>query len=163
MIDLTGFGQEERPEQQSGDFQPIPEGTYQCVIDRVEVRKTAAGDNMLSITNKITGPNHAGRLLFDNLNLWHSNSATACEIALATLWQIHDACGLKSLLADAEELVNRNVDVRVVVEPHWDKDKAAGGEKLNRIKKYISPANSTQGKAEGSAPAKGGAKMPWEK
>ena len=45
------------------EFEPVPDGKYQAVVDRVELTRTSKGDPMLKWTLRILGPTHAGRPL----------------------------------------------------------------------------------------------------
>lgn len=162
MIDLTEFLEIERPEDTSGDFKALPDGTYDCVVDRVEVRQTSAGDDMLSISYKVSDGKYAGRLIFENLNLWHSESEEAKHIALKNLWSIHEALGFEELSENAEQLVGGPLSVKVKVVKHWsDPDK-----QVNEITGY-KPLNSvSQGDAKPEvteARAKPSVKKPWER
>jgi hypothetical protein len=57
-------------EDTSSAFQPLPAGTYNVIIDKVEAKKTKAGDNALNVQMSVEGLN---RKLFDYIMLTHSN------------------------------------------------------------------------------------------
>ena len=64
FLDLTDA------EDASGDFKPLPAGTYNVIIDKVEAKKTKLGDNALDVQMSVEGTN---RKLFDYIMLSHSN------------------------------------------------------------------------------------------
>lgn len=52
-------------EVEGGGFAPLPEGRYECVIERVEVRESQSSDNdYLNIELKVTDEEHEGRRLW---------------------------------------------------------------------------------------------------
>lgn len=163
MINLGEFKGQERPEG-NGDFEPLPEGKYQVEIEKIEEGETAAGDKTLEFQFSVIGPKFANRKLFNGLNLWHSTSDQAREIAFRDLFDMSEAAGFKEIPEDALEMVGRNLTVKVVVNDHYNKEKAAEGKKINDIVAYE--------KSDGAAPAVGNnstagsedaPKKPWEK
>jgi hypothetical protein len=56
-------------EEQSGNFDPIPEGEYTLSAVEYEERITKAGDEMLVIQYKVEGPNFANRRIWENFVL----------------------------------------------------------------------------------------------
>ena len=53
----------------SGDFEPLPAGTYSARITSVDLKDTKAGNGQyLALRFDITGPTHQGRVVFSNLN-----------------------------------------------------------------------------------------------
>lgn len=57
-------------EDTSNDFKPLPPGTYTVIVDKIEQKKSQAGNNMLAITMSVVD---SKRKLFDNILLDHSN------------------------------------------------------------------------------------------
>lgn len=55
-------------------FEAIPEGTYDCIIERAEMKTSKAGKKYLSYSFKVVGPECKGRLIFDGL-YWSSEGA----------------------------------------------------------------------------------------
>lgn len=58
-------------EDTSNDFKPLPPGTYAVIVDKIEQKKSQAGNNMLAITLSVVG---SRRKLFDNILLDHENA-----------------------------------------------------------------------------------------
>jgi len=94
--DLAGFDDDyvgsEVPE---SDFESIPDGKYQVIVDRVELTRTSKGDPMLKWTLRVLGPTHEGRLLWrnnvmatsDNIT-WLKKDLYACDVRLARLSEL---------------------------------------------------------------------------
>ena len=97
-----------------GDFAPIPEGDYSVSIEsttRKPLIKASNGDKLV-VVYVINDGDHANRKLFDNLNLWHTESPDAAQFAARTLSQICRVVG-KEKITDTDELVGCNLSVRV--------------------------------------------------
>lgn len=94
--DLAGFDDDfmgsDVPE---SDFDPIPDGKYQAVVDRAELVRTTKGDPMLKWTLRVLGPTHVGRLLWRNNVMaspenvaWLKKDLYACDLRLTRLSEL---------------------------------------------------------------------------
>ena len=93
-------------------YEALPAGSYQAVIVHSESKKTKAGDGeYLKLQLKIEGPTHAGRVVFDNLNL-RNPSQKAVEIAKGTLSSICRAVNVLSP-KDSSDLHGKTLTVRI--------------------------------------------------
>lgn len=163
------FNADELPEDQGGDFTPVPAGQYTVKITEAEIQDTKAGTGQfIKMRMDVLAPSHEGRVLFANLNI-KNPSQKAEEIGRQQLGSIMRAIGLPTL-QDTDQLIGGTVSVKVVV-------KAAvmegGAEKYpagNEIKGYkaveggaasMPPASSGASPAAAQAPAQ--AKPPWAK
>lgn len=108
-MELNGFN----PDEHSGDsFDPVPAGWYQAMIVDSEEKETKAGTgSYLQLTIEIVGPTHAGRKLWDRLNLNNTNR-TAVDIAQRTLADICRAVGVHAPKR-SEDLHDKTMCVRV--------------------------------------------------
>lgn len=94
----------------------IPDGWYQAMIIDSEVKPTKAGTgHYLQLTIEVTDGEHAGRYVWDRLNLDNPNE-TAVAIAQETLAQICHAVGVLEP-KDTEELHHKPMEVRVGIQP----------------------------------------------
>lgn len=141
-----------------GDFSPIPNGDYVVSIESTERKalNNAANGDKLVVTYVVSDGDHAKRKLFDNLNMWHTGSPDAAQIAARTLAQICRVVG-KPQIQDTDELVGCNLLVRVESEEYE-------GKTYNRVKAYNklngpTPPASTPSE-EKKEPKD---KLPWEK
>jgi len=93
-------------------YDALPAGSYQAVIVHSESKKTKAGDGeYLKLQLKIEGPTHAGRVVFDNLNL-RNPSDQAVAIAKGTLSSICRAVNVLSP-KDSSDLHGKTLTVRI--------------------------------------------------
>jgi hypothetical protein len=67
-----GFDTEEAAEQTGADFKPVPKGTYRVKVSSADLGKTKAGNaDVLKLRLDIVGPQHAGRVIFDDIIIKH--------------------------------------------------------------------------------------------
>lgn len=138
MAYIGQFNTSDVPERE--DFSPLPEGRYEAMVVQSSV-----GDNkkktgqVLTLEIDIIGPTHAGRKLFERLNIVNENS-TAETISRQALAELCAAVG-KQQISDTSELHEKRffADVKVTApKPYIDKD---GVEKPgfagNKIAKYL--------------------------
>jgi hypothetical protein len=71
MTDLSQYTDYEAAP--NGDFEPIPNGVYVAQIVEGEIADTKSGGKMIKWTWKIEEGEHAGRLIWHNINLVNSN------------------------------------------------------------------------------------------
>jgi len=148
------------PENSQGmdDRSPLPSGDYVVAITRSEIKQTKAKNgHYLAIGMKVLQGPHAGRMLFENLNLDNPNPI-AVEIADKTLNSICKACG-KAGIEDSSEIHDIPMTVTVVED---DSNPQYPG---NIIRAY-NPANSFEvteqpAQAAPATPQPTG-KLPWE-
>lgn len=144
------FNVNELPES-SGDFEPIPAGTYTATIGGAEVKNTNAGDGQyISLRLDITGPSHEGRVVFTNLNIRNKNPK-AEEIARQQLGDIMRAIGL-SAVEDTDQLIGGALQVKVSVRAATEQYAAS-----NDVKGFKAIEGGAPMPAASSPPA------PWEK
>lgn len=126
------------------EFTPIPPGVYTAMVVASELKDTKKGGQMIVLELDIMDGDHAGRKLFERLNI-KNNNTKAVEIAFRTLGEIVKAVG-KTTIKDTEELHNKRLYIEVRVEPaapYTDKDgKEQPGSPQNSIKRFL-PINST--------------------
>lgn len=85
---MTGY---EPPVQE--EFKPIPEGKYPAYIDGVKVKTNDNKHSYASITFKLFGDSHSGRLVWDNCWLTHSNPK-ANNVGKSKLYKLAKAAGI---------------------------------------------------------------------
>ena len=162
-IDLGGV-----PESDSYSLIPIGDYPMQCI--GVGLKQTNAGGKRIAAKFEITAGEFAGRKVFENFNIQHSNPQTV-EIALKGIKQWVKACGgsgderlTMGLLAGLE---GREFTGTLKIE----KDKSGQYGDQNRIKSYAPlaqrapaarPAAAVQPPAARAATAPA-ARQPWER
>lgn len=139
MADLSylyedGFDTDKAAEEAgpSGDFPPVPKGTYRVKVVNAEVKETKAGNGeMLKVRLDIIGPEHVGRVVFDDILIKHT-SPDAQRIGRERFATLARACGLKNPRG-TDPLLGHEIDAFVKVEKneqHGDR---------NRVSFYSSP------------------------
>lgn len=120
------------PTQGSAMNYDLPPGTYTARISAEETKANKAGTGeYLQLTLTLEG-DHAGRTIFDRLNL-RNPSVKAMQIARETLQAIADAAGCKP--QDSRELVGKRVDIETINESYQ-------GKNYPRVRSYA-PASGT--------------------
>lgn len=141
--------------QTMGSFDALPAGDYVAAISASEVKESKTGANYLKLKFQVMEGEHANRVFFSNLNLWHSNPETV-GIAQRELNSICHAVG-KLRVNDSSELHGVPMRVKLTVE----KSDQFGDQ--NRVKGY-KPLNDAPGAAPSNvasaAPGAAGSK-PW--
>jgi len=110
-FDLAQFDDDfSQAEVEDREFDTVPDGKYQVVVDRVELTRTqSTGNPMLKWTLRILGPTQAGRLL------WRNNVIATAE---NLKWLKTDlfTCGLQiEKLSDLPSNLERLLDVKLEV------------------------------------------------
>lgn len=106
------------PEQETGNFTPLPEGWYPASVDSTEEVTTQAGDKALRINFMLD----TGRTIPNWYNLWHSNEQPR-EIAKQELERLGRAVGLANI-GDSDELHGRVLDIKLVPDGEYNRIKA---------------------------------------
>ena len=110
-IDLSEFDDEfSRVVVEDREYEPVPDATYQVVVDRVELTTArSSGNPMLRWTLRILGPRHEGRLL------WRHNLIVTKENLKWLKSDLH-ICGLDlQKLSELGRHLDRLLDVKLEV------------------------------------------------
>lgn len=152
-MNLAGFDAS-KVEPAGQGYEALPAGKYQAVIVHSESKKTKLGDGQyLKLQIQIEGPTHAGRVVFDNLNLMNP-SAKAVEIAKGTLSSICRAVNVMSP-SNSSELHGKPLTVRIGCREY-------NGQVQNEVKGYGPAEPSGHMIAEAfAAPAEKKPDAPW--
>jgi hypothetical protein len=146
-----------------GSFTPLPEGDYACEIIESELRETKTGGQMLRLTLEVKQGPHAGRRIWDNLNIVNRN-ADAEKIAHRTLKSICDAVG-SGPIDDSEQLHFRPLTATVKIEPAQGQYEARNGVKRYKPLSGAGRAEPQRQQAPAPQPGHGGsvrpASRPW--
>ena len=94
-MDLTKYGIDVEAEaEENRVFEPLPDGQYEVIISKSEMKETKAGDGeMLALTYEVIEGEHEGRLLWEYLNLVNK-SDVAERIGRSKLASICKAVGV---------------------------------------------------------------------
>ena len=124
------------PEDTGGDYSPLPPGEYQTIIKDAELKPTNDGTGQyIKLRLDVTGPTHAGRVVFSNINIRNKSSA-AEQIGRAQLGAIMKAIGLATL-SDTDELIGGSLTVKLAIrEARTDEKTGKTYEASNEVKAY---------------------------
>ena len=145
------------PEQQN-DFTPLPEGWYNAVINKAEIRDTKDKTGQyVAVRYDVTGPTHQGRVVFGNINIKNKSTA-AEEIGRQALGSIMRAIGL-SRVDDTDQLIGGALQIKVSIRTQ------EGYEPTNDVRGYKAIEGASMPKVAVPAPAQedGKAAPPWAK
>jgi hypothetical protein len=116
MVNIDFNAEEELqklPEDQRGEFPPLPDAWYTAQIIESEQKATKAGTgHYLQLTFEILDDNYAGRRAWARLNI-DNPSAEAVRIAKSDLARICQALKINAL-SDTQQLHNSPLQIRVI-------------------------------------------------
>jgi hypothetical protein len=138
-------------------FEPLPVGVYGVEIESTDVADTKSGNGKaLKITYAVVDGQFAGRKLFENINISHSNPQ-AEQIGRKTLSSLCRAIDLNSP-DDSDEFIGRRLRVRIKVR------KQEGYDDRNEVIAHESIDGAAAAKPSAPAkPASAKAAPPWQK
>lgn len=104
----------------SADFEPVPAGWYQAVIEKAEFLPLNNGNgSRISFQARIQGPTHANRVVFGSINYQHNTSPQAQEIGQRQLSALCHAINVMAL-NNVQQLVGTPFEGRIkVVAPQY--------------------------------------------
>jgi len=111
QFDLSQWDDEyENAPVEERDFENVPDGKYQVVVDRVELTTSKTSDKpMLKWALKIVAPSHVGRLL------WRNNMIASADNIKWLKNDLH-TCGLTiRKLSELPENLEKLLDVKIEV------------------------------------------------
>ena len=136
----------------AGSYEPLPDGWYDVTIGGCEIKETKAGTGKyLHVRYDVTGPSHAGRVVFGNLNIRNQNPK-AEEIGRQQLGELMDSVGIGKL-SDTDQLIGNRLKVKLSTrrsEQYGDSNEVRGWKAADGIK------------PSAAAPA-AAAKPPWKR
>lgn len=123
------------PEDTGGDFSPIPAGDYTASIKSADLTPTKDGSGQyIKLRLDVTGPTHAGRVIFANVNIRNQSSA-AEQIGRAQLGAIMKAAGMATL-QDTDQLVGVQLGIKVAIREARTTPDGKTYEASNEVKGY---------------------------
>jgi hypothetical protein len=105
---------------ESGGFDPLPAGVYKLQIIEASIEDMKSGNGQfLKLTLEVTDGPFANRKLWENLNLWHTTSAQAVDIAQRAQAALLTAMGI-ARPSQIEDLCFHPFAARVLVKDNND-------------------------------------------
>ena len=146
------------PEQQN-NYDPIPEGWYDVVISKAEVKPTKDSTGQyISIRYDVTGPTHQGRVVFSIVNI-KNKSPEAENIGRQQLGSIMRAIGL-TRVDDTDQLIGGRLQAKVTIRKQDGYDPTNDVRGYKAIDGAVLPSASV---AKEPAGVTGKASPPWAK
>lgn len=155
------FNVAEAPEAQAPrTFGPLPEGAYEMVITRSDIKATKAGSgHYIELEMQVTSGEHSGRRIWERLNIDNPNK-TAEDIAKQALASLISALGLSDM-QDTEQLHDKPFQAFVEIDrKEPTRNRIVGYGSTGPAKPF--PAAKPAAPAAPAAPAKPAAK-PWQR
>ena len=147
--------------QSDRNYDPIPEGWYDVEIKGAELRTTKAGNGQyIAVRYDVTGPTHAGRVVYGNLNVSNPNPK-AEEIGRQQMGELMRSIGLP-VLQDTDQLVGGRLSIKVSIrksEQYGDSNDVKGFKALVGGAAPAVAAPSAPAPQPAAAPA--GSAPPW--
>lgn len=105
----------------SADFEPIPAGWYQAVIEKAEFLPLNNGNgSRISFQARVQGPTHQNRVIFGSINYQHNTSPQAQEIGQRQLSALCHSINVMNL-QNVQQLCGTPFEGRVkVVAPQYN-------------------------------------------
>lgn len=152
----TPINLQDLPEDEKGNFDPIPEGKYTVQISSADLSPTKDGSGQyIKIKFNVVAPTHAGRVIFSNVNI-RNKSSVAENIGRQQLRQIMTSLGLATL-QDTDQLIGGHLSVKVGIRPAEGQYEAQ-----NDVKSYSS-ADNAQSHTQASDQSDSKKSPPWAK
>lgn len=103
------------PNAGQSDYSPLPAGWYNVRITEADVKQTKAGTgNYIKVRYDVTDGQHAGRVVFGNLNLRNPNPK-AEEIGRQQLSKLMLAMGLTQV-TDTDQLIGGTLSIKLAIQ-----------------------------------------------
>jgi hypothetical protein len=138
MINPTDDKYDNSPD---GDFASIPPGNYMCAVKETDVTESKSGRPMVKVTLEITGPQFAGRLLWDYFVTNH-------EVGVNRFVSLLRAVGCTKPVDEQSPASVHNALQGRVVEVKT-KSEEYGGEQRAKVHYYSEPKGDDQQKMTG--------------
>ncbi len=133
------------------DRDVIPKGRYTAIVSKAQWKNgRQPGARYVELEITLQGPSHAGRKVWDRLNLENPNP-DAVSIARRSAAALCVAVGLGGF-ADPSELCDKMFEVNIGIE----KDKTGQYPDKNRVASYVKPETAVRPAAAVTPPPKAG-------
>ena len=95
-------------------YDALPAGLYEATIANAEIKDTKSGGKYINVRYDITGPSHAGRVVFGMITIANANPK-AEEVGRQQLGDLIRAISLDKL-ADTDQLIGGQLIIKLDVE-----------------------------------------------
>lgn len=98
----------------TNNYDALPAGLYEATIANAEIKDSKSGGKYINVRYDITGPSHAGRVVFGMITIANANPK-AEEVGRQQLGDLIRAIGLDKL-ADTDQLIGGQLIIKLDVE-----------------------------------------------
>jgi hypothetical protein len=126
------------------NYDAIPAGLYEATIANAEIKDSKSGGKYFNVRYDITGPSHAGRVVFDMITISNANPK-AEEVGRQQLGELIRAIGLDKL-ADTDQLIGGSLIIKLDVkqsEKYGEENRVRGFRPASKGKPTVAAATNT--------------------
>ena len=125
-------------------YDAIPAGLYEATIANAEIKDSKSGGKYINVRYDITGPSHAGRVVFGMITISNANPK-AEEVGRQQLGELIRAIGLDKL-ADTDQLIGGSLIIKLDVEQsekYGEQNRVRGFRPVSKGKPTVAPTTNT--------------------
>lgn len=111
------------------NFEPVPPGWYNVQVKESSLENSKSGGQYIKLQLAITGPTHAGRVVYTNINIRNDNTV-AVEIGRQQIGKIVRATGVQ--LSDTDQFVGLQFQAKMAIQT----DPTGQHEPRNEVKDF---------------------------
>ena len=125
------------------NYDALPAGLYEATIANAEIKDSKSGGKYINVRYDITGPSHAGRVVFGMITIANANPK-AEEVGRQQLGDLIRAIGLDKL-ADTDQLIGGQLIIKLDVETseqYGEQNRVRGFRPANKASKTAAAATT---------------------
>ena len=125
------------------NYDALPAGLYEATIANAEIKDSKSGGKYINVRDDITGPSHAGRVIFGMITIANANPK-AEEVGRQQLGDLIRAIGLDKL-ADTDQLIGGQLIIKLDVETseqYGEQNRVRGFRSANKASKPAAAATT---------------------
>lgn len=129
---------------QTTNYDAIPAGLYEATIANAEIKDSKSGGKYINVRYDITGPSHAGRVVFGMITISNANPK-AEEVGRQQLGELIRAIGLDKL-SDTDQLIGGSLIIKLDVEQsekYGEQNRVRGFRPASKGKPTVAVATNT--------------------
>jgi hypothetical protein len=128
----------------TSNYDAIPAGLYEATIANAEIKDSKSGGKYINVRYDITGPSHAGRVVFGMITISNANPK-AEEVGRQQLGELIRAIGLDKL-SDTDQLIGGSLIIKLDVEQsekYGEQNRVRGFRPASKGKPTLAPTTNT--------------------
>ena len=128
----------------TSNYDAIPAGLYEATIANAEIKDSKSGGKYINVRYDITGPSHAGRVVFGMITISNANPK-AEEVGRQQLGELIRAIGLDKL-SDTDQLIGGSLIIKLDVEQsekYGEQNRVRGFRPASKSKPAVAATTNT--------------------